>query len=154
MKTTSFIPPALLITGLLLSGCSGLDDPEEDNGDDGSVYDGLYNFLMTSSDAACTEASGIMRVVDGKVSGSADNLDTGEEITSISGSVDNRDGFVEGNLTFSFADHSGTYSGKMEGEECELPTSNTFGGINVSAGTSEGTWKDNLSCAGKWYACK
>ena len=138
MKTTSFIALPLLIAGLLLNGCSGLDDPDDPNPPpptDG--HDGTYElniFPPSEDEGACTRANGIMKIIDGKVTGQVTDQNTGEQI-DLSGGVES-DGFIEGALKFSTDTNAGTYNGLMK------------------ISTGKGTWEDIHDCAGEWLAIK
>lgn len=154
MKSASFIPPALLIAGLFLGGCSGLDD-DNDNGNrdrEPSDYNGAFSLDILPPEGelnGCSDASGIMRLNDGNVTGEATDLNTGESIV-LSGSVES-DGFIEGALVFSFGGNAGSYSGLMK-SSCDLgspATDCTEGGTG-----GDGTWKDTSDCIGTWTATK
>ncbi len=147
MKTTSLIPPALLITGLLLSGCSGLDDP--DDGDGGgstpSEFEGAYTFEVTVDVGICSDDQGVMQVdADGDVTSTT--LNDGFDDFTLSGLVVSN-GFIEGDFDFTVAGHAATYDGVMS-------TTTTECGGNVTVKGGGGTWGDtSTGCSGTWTAC-
>lgn len=136
MKPAAAALLPLLFSSLLISGCSGLDDPINDDETRPSDYNGAYKLTVIppADDAgACSDALGAMRLNDGKVSGEATDVNTGETI-SLSGSVE-ADGFIKGSLVFSFGGNAGSYSGLMS-----------------TSGSGDGTWKDTSDCTGTWTA--
>ncbi len=154
MKTTSLIAPALFISSLLLSGCSGLDDgPGEENPSD---FEGTYQFFTSTDFGTCTVPTGpfgiSMRVSkDGTVSSDPKtDRSTGETIR-LTGHV-RSSGAVNGNFRYSFSGHSGTYDGIMSTIECEEDEDDI-----ITDGGGGGTWTDFQSgvsdCDGTWIAC-
>lgn len=140
--TATLLP--MLFLGLLLSGCSGLDDPD-DGGDDRvpSDYDGAYILTVTppvDDSRACTDADGVMRLNDGKVTGEATDNNTGDTFI-LSGTVES-DGFISGSLVSSFSG-GGSYSGLMRTTCSDTSCSGTGG---------DGTWRS--ICVEEWAATK
>jgi hypothetical protein len=161
MKTATTILLPLFVAGLLLSGCSGLDDPDDGGRDrEPSDYDGAFTLAINPPEAeaidppeaepsGCSDANGVMRLNDGKVTGTATDLNTGETIL-LSGSVAS-DGFIEGALVFSFGGNTGSYSGLMK-SSCDLGSTTTDCTEGGTGG--DGTWKDTSDCIGVWTATK
>ncbi len=156
MKTTFFISPALLIAGLLLSGCDGLDDPGNNN-TYYSDFEGTYQFFTDTEFGTCTIPTGsagiTMRVSsEGDVtSDSKINRETGETM-KLSGRV-RSSGSIDGDFNYSFHGHTGTFDGVITTEECDDPDEN--GLIEHVSGV--GDWVDYQSgksdCDGSWFVC-
>jgi len=147
MKTISCISPALLISALLLNGCSGLDDPDDGGGSTTpSVFTGSYD-LVVELTAGCpiTTATGTMTVdVDGVVTSTT--LDNGSGDYTFSGNINEITEFINGDLNFTPPGITGTFDGNMSTStiiHCGI-TPVTGGG---------GNWGDSLGCSGTWTAC-
>lgn len=149
MKTAATLFPSLFIAGVLLSGCSGLDDPDDDGRDrKPSDYNGAFTLVINPPEVepgGCSDAQGVIRLVNGDVTGQATDLNTGETIL-LSGSVQS-DGFIEGTLVFSFGGNAGSYSGLMK-SSCDLGLDD----CNEGGTGGDGTWKDTSDCSGRWTA--
>ena len=153
MKSNATIPLLpLLFSGLLLSGCSGLDDPDDSRDREPSDYDGAFTLAIeppAEEPGGCSDAKGVMRLSDGNVTGKATDQNSGETIT-LSGSVKS-DGYIEGTIVFSFGGNAGTYNGLMK-SSCGLGATTTDCTEGGTGG--DGTWKDTSDCNGDWTATK
>ena len=156
MKTTFFISPALLIAGLLLSGCDGLDDPGN-NSITPSDFEGTYQFFTDTEFGTCTiptGSNGMTMIVSNAgdvTSKSKINRETGETM-KLSGRVGSS-GSINGNFNFSFAGHTGTFDGVITTEECDDPDEDGF----IKNVSGVGDWVDyhngDSDCDGSWFVC-
>ena len=154
MKSTSIIPPALLIAGLFLSGCDGLDNPSEIVNQP-KDFNGAYDFFAeetTDLDHEC-RLEGSLRLDDGDVEGEATYLNDprkGEQII-FTGSVD-RDGFIRGDFDYPStgiigipADFNGVYDYTATPDKGQLGScSSVIGPIRLKDGEVENVESVNL----------
>ena len=155
MKTTFFIALPLLIAGLLLNGCSGLDDPDDPGEENPSAYEGSYLFFTNTDVGECTIPPGIVMQIssEGDISSNPKiDRNTGETI-KLNGRVGSS-GTVRGEFNFSFPGHSGDYDGVLNTIECDRDEEGFITGKTVSG---RGEWIDYQSgvsdCDGSWFVC-
>lgn len=155
MNAIAFLAPPLLIAGLLLSGCSGLDDPEDPGKENPSAYEGSYLFFTSTDVGTCSIPPGIVMQIslEGNISSNPKiDRNTGETI-KLSGRVGSS-GTVRGKFDFSFPGHSGEYDGVLNTIECDRDEEGFITGKTVSG---RGEWIDYQSgvsdCDGSWFVC-
>lgn len=155
MKSITSVWLPLIVAGLLLSGCDGLDEPDDPGKDNPSRYEGSYQFFTNTVTGSCTIPSGVVMQINrlGKITSNPKIDQTSGETIKLTGNAGSS-GAVKGEFDFSFAGHKADFDGVLNTIECDRDEDGFITGKTVSG---KGEWIESKSgvsdCNGTWFVC-